>query len=118
MIRRWKAVSAIAFIGIGMIAGGGNSEPPFTGDRWVGGGTEHLTLRDGEVRGSDGCNGILGSYTEDGARLSFSLGIATLKACLGVDTWLRGIRSAEITGDTMIVFNRHGEKIGTLAREE
>ncbi len=116
MIRRWGAITAVAFMSMGIVFRSPRSDPPFTGEEWVGTGTEHLVMNDGEVRGSDGCNGILGSYSVDGDRLSFSLGIGTLKACLGVDTWLRRIRSAEISGDTMTVYDRAGERIGTLSR--
>lgn len=116
MIGRWGAITAVAFIGMGVIVRSPRSAPAFTGEEWVGKGTEHLVMKDGEVRGSDGCNGILGSYSVDGDRLSFSLGIGTLKACLGVDTWLRRIRSAAISGDTMTVFDRDGAQIGTLSR--
>ncbi|SDO98266.1 META domain-containing protein [Microbacterium sp. ru370.1] len=116
MIGRWVAMTAVAFIGMGVIGRSPRSAPAFTGEQWAGTGDEHLVLNDGEVRGSDGCNGILGSYSVDGDRLSFSLGISTLKACLGVDTWLRRIRSAEISGDTMTVFDRDGAQIGTLLR--
>lgn len=117
MIRRWGALSAVAFMSVGMILRGGRAQSPFRGEEWVGAGTEHLALLDGEVRGSDGCNGILGTYTTEGGHLTFSLGIGTLKACLGVDTWLRAIGSADIAGDTMTVFDRRGAQIGILTRK-
>lgn len=71
---------------------------------------------DGAVTGSDGCNGIFSTYvvTDDGAVIGMF--VSTLKACFGVDDWLRGIHSVRLQGDIMVVCDRSGAKIGELRR--
>lgn len=119
MIRRIAALSAVAFIGMGMAACA--DIPDETTDdveegTWRGEGHEHVTLTRGQLRGTDGCNGLGGRYVVEGDTVTFSLGFSTMKACPGVDTWLRTISSATVSGDTMTVFDRDGEEIGTLTR--
>lgn len=121
MKRHATALTAIAFIGMGMTAWSGRSarETDIEAEgRWVGSGPEYLTLVDGELRGSDGCNGVAGTYTRDGETLTFHRGMSTLKACVGVDTWLRGAARATIRGEVMTVLDREGNEIGILTRDE
>lgn len=70
----------------------------------------------GTVTGSDGCNGIHSTYvaTEEGAAIAPF--VSTLKACIGVNTWLRGVRTVQLRGDTLIVDDVSGEKLGELQR--
>ncbi|MCT1690929.1 META domain-containing protein [Brevibacterium sp. p3-SID960] len=80
-------------------------------------GQPYLTFTDeGAAWGTDGCNGINTSYTLDGSTITIEPWIATARACLGVDTWLRMARFAEIDGDTMTILNRNDDVIGTLIR--
>lgn len=80
-------------------------------------GEPHLEFADdGTVTGSDGCNGISTTYTVDGERAEIEKFASTLKACPGVDDWLRGIRSVEIDGDTLVAMNSSGDTIGQLDR--
>lgn len=88
---------------------------PETGE-WRGTGPESLSLRNGKLRGNDGCNGIGGSYTAQDGTIVATLGLSTKMACPGVDTWLRGIATATVADDTMTVYNHVGERIGTLTR--
>ncbi|MBM9462206.1 META domain-containing protein [Aeromicrobium sp. YIM 150415] len=76
----------------------------------------YLELADGEVSGSDGCNDLRGIYELEDNQLSFQMQMSTLMACPGVDTWLVKLTSARIEGDTLIIFNRDGDEIGTLER--
>ncbi|MDF2992947.1 MAG: hypothetical protein K0S37_3461 [Microbacterium sp.] len=76
----------------------------------------HLVLSDGTLKGSDGCNGMTGAYTTDGREIVVTLGPALARGCLNVDTWLSNIATATVSGDTLTVFNRAGELIGTLPR--
>lgn len=119
MKRHSATFVAIAFLGIGMTMWGGRSGRDADIDaegRWVGEGPERLTLIDGELRGSDGCNGVAGSYSCQGETVTFHRGMSTLKACVGVDTWLRGAARGTIRGDVMTVFDREGNEIGVLTR--
>ena len=78
-------------------------------------GEPKLTLYDdGTLGGFDGCNAFGGSYVRTDNLLEFHLGYGTLKACIGIDLWLRNASSAEIDGDTLIVYDSTGSKIGTL----
>ena len=81
-------------------------------------GEPHLTFgNDGTVRGSDGCNGISTTFTSDGEIAVLKPFASTLKACSGVDDWLRGVSSVSLDGDIMEVSDSEGEAIGTLQRE-
>jgi heat shock protein HslJ len=81
-------------------------------------GEPHLAFTEsGGVEGSDGCNGLGGTYTVDGDQVSVELGLSTMMACVGVDTWLHNIASATFDGDTMTVFDSSGAEIGQLQRD-
>lgn len=71
---------------------------------------------EGILRGSDGCNGVGGWYTPDGATASIRRGLNTLKACIGVDTWLAAAASVRVEGDELHVLNGAGEEIGILRK--
>ncbi len=82
-------------------------------------GSPHLEFHeDGKVKGTDGCNGISTSYTIEGDRVMLKKFASTLKACEGVDDWLRGVREVSVDGDTLLVMNASGEEIGQLQRGE
>ncbi len=73
---------------------------------------------DGTVSGTDGCNRLAGSWTQDGDTVNFdgSL-ISTLMACEeDVDTWLLGISTATIAIDTLTALDAHGATLGTLEK--
>jgi len=81
-------------------------------------GSPSLTFaEDGTVSGTDGCNRLAGSWTQDGDTLDFggSL-ISTLMACEDVDTWLSGITTATVDGDTLTALDADGAALGTLER--
>lgn len=75
-----------------------------------------LLAADGGLTGSDGCNRLMGSWTADGTTVTFSPLASTMMFCEGVDTWLLGAASAELTGDTLVVRDAAGAEIGTLER--
>ena len=70
----------------------------------------------GNVSGSTGCNSISGSYALDGAALTFGPLATTRMACEGVDTWLSGLATAVVSGDTLTVSDAPGAEIGALER--
>lgn len=77
-----------------------------------------LTLaEDGSVSGTDGCNRIIGSWelVDDRAEIS-PLG-TTMMFCEGVDTWLGAAAAAEVSGETLRIFDESGAEIGTLDRQ-
>ena len=77
-----------------------------------------LTFDDaGKVSGTDGCNGINSTYKVEGDRVLIESFASTLKACLGVDDWLRAVSEVQVSGDELQVFNDSGAEIGTLQRE-
>lgn len=74
---------------------------------------------DGTVRGTDGCNRISTQFESgtDGVSAKLESFASTLKACQGVDTWLRSVREVRIEGDVMRILNSQGEEIGQLQRQ-
>ncbi len=78
---------------------------------------------DGDVVGTDGCNGIATTYRIDGTTVTLEPWASTMRACPGVDGWLQHARTLEITGseenaDEMTVKDKDGKEIGTLIREK
>lgn len=72
----------------------------------------------GALTGTDGCNRLHGSWTQDGDTLAFDRVASTRMACPDVDAWLSGLARAVIDGDTMTVLQESGDVIGTLTRSE
>ena len=82
-------------------------------------GSPNLTLvDDGTVSGTDGCNRLSGSWTQDGPTVTFERMISTLMACEGVDTWLSQVSTATLDGDVLTVLDQSGAEIGTLERAD
>lgn len=80
--------------------------------------TPHLALTDdSEVRGSDGCNQLSGTWTVEEATVTFGAMATTLIACPDVDTWLSALETAEVDGDTLTIFDKDGNKVGVLERQ-
>ncbi|MBB2959265.1 META domain-containing protein [Pseudoclavibacter helvolus] len=71
---------------------------------------------DGKVTGNDGCNRLMGDWTETDGKVEFGALASTMMFCEGVDTWLVGATAAEVDGDSLVVFNEAGDQIGTLPR--
>ncbi|MGO3796221.1 MAG: META domain-containing protein [Pauljensenia sp.] len=72
---------------------------------------------DGNVSGTDGCNRLTGSWQADGDTVEFGAIASTMMACVDVDTWLSGAKSATVDGDSMVVKDEGGTEIGTLERD-
>ncbi|MGP5240551.1 META domain-containing protein [Corynebacterium flavescens] len=74
---------------------------------------------DGRVSGSDGCNRLMGSWSEADGEIQLSELASTMMACLGdVDTWLNGASKLNVEGDTMHVLDNGGVEIGVLERQQ
>lgn len=81
-------------------------------------GEPRLTLYDdGTLGGFDGCNAFGGTYVRTDDLLELHLGYGTLMACIGVDLWLRDASSAHIDGDSLLVYDATGNRIGTLSED-
>ena len=75
-----------------------------------------LTLtEDGRL---NGCNRLLGSWSESEGVVSFNEVATTMMLCRGVDDWLSKLATARIDGDAMTVLNAGGTEIGTLTRHD
>ena len=71
---------------------------------------------DGRVNGTDGCNRLMGGWTQDGSTVTISNLASTMMFCQGVDTWLSGAATAEVEGDALRVLNPEGAELGVLHR--
>ncbi|MHA3722812.1 META domain-containing protein [Leucobacter sp. HY1910] len=71
---------------------------------------------DGNVTGTDGCNRLMGSYTEDAGVVKFGQLASTMMFCEGVDTWLGQAATGKVSGDTITISDEAGKEIGTLKR--
>lgn len=80
-------------------------------------GAPHLTFdAGGDVRGSDGCNGIASAYvlTDRGAGIAPFL--MTAMACAGVDQWLGAVRQVRRDGEGLVILDSEEREIGRLQR--
>lgn len=116
---------ALALLAAGMLAscadtaGSGSGTPSVEGSWGDTSDTRAPSLEfaaDGRVNGTDGCNRLMGDWTQDGTTVTISHLASTMMACLDVDTWLSAAATAEVDGETLAVFNIDGEPIGTLRR--
>lgn len=73
---------------------------------------------DGTLSGSDGCNRVHGSWSDQGDAVVFENVASTRMACEELDTWLSGLATATIDGDTMTVRGEGDIILGTLDRSQ
>lgn len=108
------AAAGLAALGLTGCASAASADPVGTwGD--PSDGSPYLALSsDGRLTGSDGCNRLMGGWeaTDDG--VTFTDVASTRMACADVDTWLSGLGTAKIAGDTMKVKDAEGHVLGTL----
>lgn len=69
---------------------------------------------DGEVVGSDGCNRLVGTWSEDDGVARLNQLASTRMACLDVDDWLSRADSARIVAGELIIRDAEGTEIGVL----
>lgn len=79
-------------------------------------GMPSLTFEDEEYSGTDGCNNIAGTYSQDDAGV-IDLGAmaATKMFCEGVDTWLSTAQTASVEDASITFFDENGDEVGSLA---
>lgn len=81
--------------------------------------TPSLTFEDdGTVFGTDGCNRLNGSWTEEGDTVEFGALASTMMFCEGVDTWLGDSATAVRQDKTLILSDESGSEIGKLELSE
>lgn len=80
-------------------------------------GASKAGIPSGSYHGTDGCNRVGGSFTQDDEGL-IDLGnmFSTMMYCEGVDDWLNQARTAQIDGDALVLFDENSQEIGTLKR--
>lgn len=71
---------------------------------------------DGRLTGNDGCNAMMGSWTKKGLTVSFHQAASTLMFCMNVDTWLTGLSTGQLDGNTLAISNAEGDVIGVLTK--
>jgi heat shock protein HslJ len=71
---------------------------------------------DGTFTGNDGCNDFEGTGTVSGDTFEFGPFATIQQACEGVDPWLNIAVTASVDGDTLTVYKRDGDPIGTLEK--
>ncbi len=73
---------------------------------------------DGKAFGTDGCNIVNGTWTEEKGKITFGPLASTMMFCEGVDTWLTGASTAVVEGDKISFSDEEGKKIGSLKKTE
>ena len=71
---------------------------------------------DGSLSGTDGCNQLVGDWTQTGTTVDFGDVATTRMLCSGVDTWLADLATGTLTGATLQILDADGAEIGTLSR--
>ena len=59
----------------------------------------------------------MSGWKAEGATVTFDMVAGTRKACPDVDTWLSGMVTGTVEGDTLTVLDQDGAEIGTLERQ-
>jgi heat shock protein HslJ len=100
-------------------AGGSASNDPVGtwGDTEANGEPSLVLASDGKLSGTDGCNQLSGSWTDDDDTITFENVASTMMACEDVDTWLSKLSTGTVSGNTLTVYGPAGKEIGTLERE-
>jgi heat shock protein HslJ len=101
-------------------SGGSESNDPVGtwGDTEANGEPSLVLASDGKLSGTDGCNQLSGSWTDNDDTITFENVASTMMACEDVDTWLSKLSTGTVSGDTLTVYGPAGKEIGTLERSE
>ncbi|SNU00395.1 META domain-containing protein [Ruaniaceae bacterium KH17] len=108
---------AASLLLISACSDGGSAGPEGTWGTEAEGQPQLVLADDGALSGTDGCNQLMGSWEKtDGDGVDFGEVASTMMFCEGVDTWLVGLSTGSVEGDTLHIFDASGTEIGTLAR--
>ncbi|GAB3120219.1 META domain-containing protein [Glaciibacter psychrotolerans] len=119
-----KILTLTAITALALALGGCASNPGGSGTDATGSwgtvdvqGEPSLDLAEGgQLSGTDGCNRLTGTWTQDGNTVKFGPLGSTMMACDGVKTWLNAAESATVDGSTLTILGADGAEIGTLKR--
>lgn len=120
-----SAAIAAAALGFGLLLTGCASNSTDSGDAGFVGtwgdtsasSSPSLVIEEGgSFSGTDGCNSLTGQYEVSGDTIDFGSVATTLMACEGVDTWLNGLSTGKVSGDSLEISDADGNVIGSLAR--
>lgn len=115
-----SAMGAIAasLLLVGCSTGGTTDSGPVGTWGPVGDGLPQLVLaEDGALTGTDGCNNLVGAWTQEGDVIDFGEVASTMMFCEGVDTWLLTLKTGTVDGDTLTILDEGGATIGTLEKQ-
>ncbi|AMT93661.1 hypothetical protein A2T55_07630 [Brevibacterium linens] len=88
--------------------------------RWVAEDNERAFLEfgeDGSLRGSDGANALVTSWSADPEGLNIKSAMMTLKAAPGMVTWVTKARRVDPDGDLLHLFDAAENHLGDLHRQ-
>ena len=82
-------------------------------------GKPQLVLEEGgTLHGTDGCNRLVGTWSEADGKVVFGPLAGTRMFCEGVDTWLSDAKSAKVVSGSLEIFDVKDAAIGTLKHAE
>lgn len=116
---RLRLLAAAAAVAVLALTGCSSAAPSAVGSWGDAAQTNQPSLelsKDGKVTGTDGCNRLMGGYSEEGGTVQFKQLASTMMFCEGVDTWLSKASTATVSGDTLTINDEAGAEIGTLKR--
>jgi hypothetical protein len=88
--------------------------------RWVAEDNDRAFLdfhEDGTLRGSDGANAIVTSWTDEPEGVSIKSSMMTLRAAPGMVRWIPKARRVEPDGQTLHLFDSADSHLGDLVRQ-
>ena len=88
--------------------------------RWIAETNERAFLEfseDGSLRGSDGANSLVTSWSAEPEGLMIKSSMMTLKAAPGMITWVPKARRVEPDGDRLQLFDAADNHLGNLHRQ-
>lgn len=88
--------------------------------RWVAEDNERAFLHfhdDGTLRGSDGANAIVTSWSDEPEGVTIKPSLMTLRAAPGMIKWIPRARRVESDGDRLHVFDSADSHLGDLLRQ-
>lgn len=81
--------------------------------------TPSLTFdTEGRVHGTDGCNRLMGGWSEKGGEVTFTELASTMRYCEGIDDWLTKSASGTVEGDRLVIHDIYGNEIGSLDKTD
>jgi heat shock protein HslJ len=99
----------------------------YRGEDLIKGSTITAIFKDGEVRGTSGCNSYFGSYEINGDNITFTQVGATLMACLDPEgimdqeatfhSMLTEAESFQVVNEQLVILSSNGEELNFIAQE-